>query len=192
MKKTILLINLFAIFSLNAFSQNTEHTLLKLIYNEIKNQNEYCILRSKFAGIVLTYDPIRGENKIQFSKTIDKKTKDEFEKFSQEEQIKILNCKSSLYNLKDTLTIVDTSNFFSEGYYVFNQNKSVINIIRNKAIKEGINSIFLFAVGIRNNNIIITLSGGKQNGLYNYYFDLSTSNIKIQKNSIIENKATLE
>lgn len=184
---------LFVGVSQKVFSQNIEQSILELLYNDIKKQNEYYSIKEKTNGVSLVSDPISGESEVKYSVNIDDKTKAEFAKFTKEEQIKILSCNSSLILLKDTLVIVDSIGFFPEGDIIFSQKKSVVSIIRKNSDTTRSKSVVLFAVGVRGNNLIITLSKIKKSKqLYNYYLNLKGSEIKLQKTSVIENKVFLE
>ena len=175
------------------YSQNVEQKVLELLYNDIKKQSEYCLIKEKMKGASLVADPISGEKEIKYSANIDAKIKADFEKFSKEEQVKILSCNNYPVSLKDTLIIIDTVGFFSEGNIAFNQRKTVVNIVRKYPKQTCSNCMILFAVGIRHNSLIVTLNNKKQNKqLYNYYFDLSSSGIELKKISIIDNKVSLE
>lgn len=192
MRKITFFILLFLGSYQKIFSQNIEQKVLELLYNDIKKQSEYCLIKEKMAGTFFVIDPISGEKEIKYPANIDTKIKVNFEKFSKEEQIKILSCNNYPISLKDTLIIVDTIGFFSEGNIYFNQGEAVV-IVRKHPKQTSSNCMILFAVGIRHNNLIVTLFNKNQNKhLYNYYFDLSSSNIKLQKTSIIDNKVSLE
>jgi hypothetical protein len=192
MRKITFFILLFLGSYQKVFSQNIEQQVLELLYNEIKKQSEYCLIKEKMIGTYLIADPISGENEIKYSANIDTKVKADFEKFSKEEQIKILSCNNYPIFLKGTLIIVDTIGFFSEGNIYFNQRETVV-IVRKHPKQTSSNCMILFAVGTRHNNLIVTLNNKNENKqLYNYYFDLSNSNIKLQKSSIIDNKVSLE
>ena len=141
----------------------------------------------------MTFSPETGIETIQYTSNVKNKVKIEFEKYSKEEQIKILlYSNNKIIELVDTLFIVDTTNFFSERQ-IINQDKSVIKVARNFDCKNNLNQIFIFAVGIRNNNLIVSMVNPKQNELiYNYYFDLKCLDIKINRTSVINKNNSIE
>lgn len=194
MRKFLFFILLFLSSYPKGFSQNIEQKVFELIFNDIQKQNEFCLFKEKMKETSLAVDPITGEMEIIYSSNIDDNIKAEFTKFNKKEQVKILSCNNYLIYLKDTLIIIDSIGFFPEGNITFNQEKTVVNIVRKYPKKNCTNCMSLFAVGLRHNSLIVTLNNKNQNKqLYNYYFDLScSSEIKLQKSSIIDNKVSLE
>lgn len=176
------------------FGQNVEKVIFQYIYNDIKKQNEYLSIKKNLKGIFLLFDPITGEQEIKYSAEIDKKVKDSFVKFSIEDQINILSTNESLMMpLKDTLIIVDTLNFFSEGDIILNQEHyQFLKIIRTKPNKTCVNYVYLYAIGIRNNILKIALANEENKYLFIYHFYLSSSKILLQKTSIIEKRISFE
>ena len=90
------------------------------------------------------------------------------------------------------MVIVDTLKIFSVGDVILNQQQSVISIVRKYPKLMCSNCMILSAVVIRQNSLIITLINKLQNKQsYDYYFDLG-SEIKLKKNSVIDNKHSFE
>lgn len=174
------------------YSQNVDRKVLKLLYDNIKKQNEYHLIKKKMKGISFVFDPVNGETEVRYSPEVGNETKESFSKFNKEEQIKILSTDTTPITLKDTLIIVDTLRFFPEGSFSFGQ-EQIVSIVRNYPIRTCVNCMSLYAVGIRENSLIITLinkATGKY--FYNFYFDLSGSVITLQKTSAINNKRLME
>lgn len=191
MCRFIFFISLFCISNPKVFSQNVEQKMLWCLFSDIKKQNEYSLIKDKMKGASLVVNPINAKYEIKYSNRIDDNVMADFSKFSKEEQLKILSCKPYPISLKDTLVLVDSINFFSEGN--ISSEQGVIVVIRKQHQKACTKCMSLYAVGIRENYLIVTLYNKKQSKqLYSYHFDISNSNVKLQKTSIVDKKVTLE
>lgn len=174
------------------FSQNTTNKICALLYNDIRKQTEYNLIKARMQGTILITDPIDGKQKFQYSTKVNESSKAEFEKFSKVEQLKILSGQISPILLKDTLTLIDSTGFFVESVMVLGQGR-VVTILKNRPNRNCSNCLSLFAIGLRGNNLILTFQSKKfDKQLFNYYFELNNDSIKLQKSSVIDNKLLLE
>lgn len=171
-----------------ALSQSVEQTVFQSLYDNIKTQSEYFSIKKELKGVYLIIDPITGEKQINYSAGIDKKINESFIKFSHEEQINILSTDEViLQSLKDTLILIDTLNYFSEGLTVINQERNqFLKIVRTKPNKVCTNCLFISSLGIRKNALMIALTNNEKKYIFTYDFDLSSSKIILQKTTIIK------
>jgi hypothetical protein len=150
--------------------------------------------KKKLRGVYVLANPVSGEETIKYpSDTADFFLR-AFLLYTKEEQIEILNSeKKSIFPLADTLWIIDDKDFFPESIF-YQKERNVFKIIRRRGKTEFRKNDFLqlYAVGVRNNDLIVSFLFNGNKEFYNCYFDLGSSSIKFFKSRFANNTMTRE
>ena len=155
-------------------------------------KDTYLLTQKKMAGAMIVEDPITGKEVVSCS-GCDSIVQKRIRSYTLEQQIEILKTEDlPIFPLGDTIFIVDTINFFSECLESVVSNH-VFQIVRKcKGKKSNRNDVFLKAVGIRGNNLIISLSFYGSDLLDNYYMRLNGDDISLFKNLVASTKVQFE
>jgi hypothetical protein len=106
-----------------AFAQRTDEKVTALLNNYIYTQNKYSALKKTMPDVYLVNDPATNTERVQYATPVSADTKATLEKYSKEEQVKIL--KSKPFPVGETLTILDTSGFFKQPVYTFKDGPAI-------------------------------------------------------------------
>jgi hypothetical protein len=193
LSRTSFLVLCFLCYSGLLFSQTTEGLLLKNICEDVIKQNSYFLMKRKLTGFVIVADPVNGRQVVKPASNATPATLEEFNRYSKDEQIEILgNNFAPIFPTADTVFVIDTLNFFSEGaiyakdQYYFKVKRKATS---NKRTESCIN---LYAVGMRGNSIILSFSFKKSNELLNYYFNIKQDAVSLIKTSILSKTPSIE
>jgi hypothetical protein len=182
----------FLLSSLICFSQNVEKDILKSICENMIVQNDYYLLKQKLTGFKVVEEPISGLKDIIYPPNAKSTSIDKFMKYNKEEKISILSSfYFPIFPITDTVFIIDSIKFFSEDdYFLKGKQCFVVKRIMNK--KSLSNYMILDAVGIRDNNLIISFSFMHSKEIVNYFFYLKPDNIKLFKTSTVDKIPLIE
>lgn len=176
-----------------AFSQSVENVLLKSICESVIKQNEHYLIKQKLTGYVVITDPVNGTLEVKYPTNTDANILNTFSRYSKVEQVDILtNSYSSIFPLADTVLVVDTTKFFSEGATFSNGGKYFKVVRRGTKGKRADKNIYLYAIGVRGNYLIVSVSFKSRNDLINYYFEISQKAITQVKTKELSSNSTVE
>jgi hypothetical protein len=165
---------------------------LKNICEDVIKQNDYFLMKRKLAGFVIVEDPVSASQSLKYPPNVNAVTVEDFNKYSQKEQIAILSSSSlPIFPIVDTVIIVDTLKFFSEGE-IFCSGKYCFAVKRKADKKATSKCISIYAVGVRGNNLILSLSFKNSNELLNYYFSLKLEAVSLLKTLIVDKTPVAE
>ena len=179
---------LFCICKINTLqAQKADRKLFENICKQIIRQNDHFLLQKKLHGITELLDPITGKEVIKYPTNANDKVLLNFKKYSQEEQIEILRQDSlPIFPLKETVYIIDTLKFLPENLtFTYNKFHFEVKTV-NEVSKNRCSNVYVYAIGIREDNLIVCFSFANSNILSNYYFGLGHENLKIIKTSILK------
>lgn len=139
--KKIFILFLLICYTGLGFSQNIEKQLLKDVCETIIKQNDYSILKQHLNGYSVIEDPVSGNISIKSSNKVAIDKVQEFNQYNKKEQIELLTGDFlPISPLSDTIIILDTLNFFSEGctyfskHYYFEVRRKLIKKVANRVI----------------------------------------------------------
>ena len=182
----------FLSLGFKAPGQNLEQTMFELIANNIVQQKKFLALKDNFKDIFQAVDPITGETTLHYEEYIEKDLMLEFQKYSNEDQSKILNADTlSLISIEDTLFIVDTLNFFSSHLNILIDDNKTVKVI-DYVPKARSNCLFLYKIGVRKDDIILSFLNYDNTLIHSFYFRIKESNFDLYRTNAFENKPHYE
>jgi hypothetical protein len=153
---------LFLAFSPVWAQQIDEQVFRNICAATVKSAKQVELQRGEFVGFYIVEEPISGTREIRHYETVAKRTVEQFNKYSKEEQFSILNADTlPIFPLKRTVYIVDTANHLHADLST-EINGHVFRVIRKKSdVKEP--GTYLYPTGARVSAAILCL--GKSAGL---------------------------
>lgn len=191
MKRIFVFVTVLFFLQLAAHAQNVDKQLFESICQNIVKQNDYLLLRKKLTGVSIVTDPVSGNQTIKYLEAADNRAVEQFKKYSRQDQIAILNAEAlPVFPLNDTILIVDTLRFFSEGIS-YAIDGYLFKVVRKAKDRSG-SFPYLYATGVRDNNLIFSFSFANSKLLSNYYFNLKAKSFSVYKTTILEVNSSTE
>lgn len=153
----------------------------KAIYQDIKQQNTYYHLRSKFESVIMLVDPINGKFAFDYDKSMDSETKKLFESYAFQDQVAIMEARYFPVDTLSTILIVDTTQTFQETIYQLDSSIQLLIQYNIPAI-SATNYWKVFAIDDKSENIIVCfLNINVSNVYYCYYLSNYEGRWKVTK-----------
>jgi hypothetical protein len=177
----------FTIICINAKSQNFEIEIFKSICVNLSMEDQKYVQKKRFKGIYLAEDPTTGKKYIKHLADVDKQVLADFKRIEKKEQISILETDSlPIFPLKDTILIIDSIGFFSSDLSLFHNNHFFKIVKNNNLMNEHFSFLYLYKIGVKKNNIVLSLKFNPSPLYYNLFFTISPKTIKITKTTFIK------
>jgi len=188
--KYVYLTSLIFLFSKSIYAQNVEEDIFKSICFNLIEENENVSAKKQLTGVSLLIDPIKDDTTIKY--TVNNAAIAKFKGYSKGHQIEILTCSDlSIFPLKNTVYILDTLGFFSEGIHL-NAKGYSFKIVRSIHELPSSRSMYLYKIGVRQNDLALSFGFFDNKFLKNYYFKLPSASLKISRSTIVEVKSSIE
>jgi|GEM_PF-4814795 len=188
--KLPLILFLFLLCSLRLRAQDLESDIFQGICSGLVRNNNNSPMKKQLKGTQFLIDPVRGDTLIRYTLPTPEVRK--FQSFSKARQVEILSATDlPIFPLKRRLYIVDTLNFFTGDNYA-NIGGYYFKVVRSIAEAAPSDCLYLYKVGLRQNDLILSFSFSNSKSLNNYYFKIFPESVKLERSKLIEPNAEHE